>query len=436
MTRNERAIALILLASLNALGFMDRVVIALVTEKIKAEFSVSDLDIGLLGGTGFAVINALAAVPIARMAERFKRSNVTAAFLLIGSGFTALMGVCANFTQLLGARLGMAVGSAATEAPPHSMISDMYPPEKRASAISLFMLGIPVASIVGSFVGGTIAEDYNWRATFLFFGLLGAVISLLCFVFLKEPARQTVAGGDAPKAGTGHVIKVLFGSKTLVCLLAGVCCIGMGSFGVNGFLPAYFSRNFGMDAGEAGLAFGLLSGIASLIGTLLGGYASEHLAKRNPRWLLGFPALGSVIGAPLFVIGVMSGSLWVAFPVMLVGAFFFYTAMGPAIATLHGSLDSFSRATGSAVFLMISHLLGQGAGPPLAGLVSDFAASSFYGSSAFATECAGAAAQVAGSACAAASAKGLQGAIAIMAAFYIAGGVLLYLAARGAKAAR
>ena len=139
MTRNQRAIALLLLASLNAFGFIDRVVIALVTEKIKAEFRVSDLDIGLLGGTGFAVINALAAVPIARLAERNKRSYVTAGFLLIGSAFTALMGLCANFTQLLAARLGMAVGSAATEAPPHSMISDLYPPEKRASAISLFM---------------------------------------------------------------------------------------------------------------------------------------------------------------------------------------------------------------------------------------------------------------------------------------------------------
>jgi MFS family permease len=229
-------------------------------------------------------------------------------------------------------------------------------------------------------------------------------------------------------------VKVLFGSRTLVCLLAAVCCIGIGSFGVNGFLPAYFSRNFGMDAGRAGLAFGLLSGIASLIGTLLGGYASEHLAKRDSRWLLGFPALGSIIGAPLFVIGVMSGNLLVAFPVMLVGAFFFYTAMGPAIATLHGSLDSYSRATGSAVFMLISHLLGQGLGPPLAGFVSDFAASSVYGSAAFGADCAGAAAQIAGSACAAASARGLQGAIALMAVFYLAGGVLLYCAARGRKA--
>jgi predicted MFS family arabinose efflux permease len=329
---------------------------------------------------------------------------------------------------LLAARLGMAVGSAATEAPPHSMISDMYPPEQRASAISLFMLGVPVAAILGSFLGGAIAEHYNWRDTFLFFGVAGGLIALLCFVFLKEPARHTVTEAIA-RPGTWQVVKVLFGSNALVLLLAGVCCISVGSYGINGFLPAYFSRNFGLDAAGAGLAFGLLSGIASLIGTLMGGYVSERLAKRDGRWLLGFPALGSVIGAPLFAFGIMIHDLYVAFPVMLVGAFFFYTAMGPAIATLHGSLDSFGRATGSALFLLISHLLGQGLGPPLAGYVSDMIARATYHGS-FAADCAGAAAQVAGSACKAASAGGLQGAIAIMALFYFAGGVLLYLATR------
>ena len=138
MTQRDRAVALLLLASLNAFGFIDRVVVALVAEKIKAEFLVSDFQIGLLGGTAFAVVNALASVPVARMAENYRRSTISAAFLLIGSAFTAFMALTVNFTQLLAARLGMAVGSAATEAPPHSMISDMYPPEKRASAISIW----------------------------------------------------------------------------------------------------------------------------------------------------------------------------------------------------------------------------------------------------------------------------------------------------------
>ena len=436
MTRSQRATALFLLASINAFGFIDRVMIALVAEKIKAEFLVSDFEIGLLGGTAFAVVNALASVPIARMAERFSRAYVTAGFLLMASGFTALAGATFSYFQLFICRLGMAAGNAATEAPPHSMISDMYPKEKRASAISIFMLGVPIAALFGSFLGGAIAESFGWRNTFVFFGIGGAVISLLCFVFLKEPERGASDSDTAEKLPTMQVVRILLSSSSLRFLVIGVSMISLGSFGVNTFLPAFFSRDYGLNAGEAGLIFGLISGIGSLVGTLLGGYASEWLARRDERWLLGFPAIGLLLGAPLFVLGLVSGSLYVAIPVMLAGSFAFYTAMGPAIATLHGSFTARSRATGSAIFLLIIHLLGQGLGPPLVGLVSDTASALMYVGENFAAECAGAAAQVQGSACASASAEGLRYAIAIFAMFFVGAGILLYLAAQAAWKSR
>jgi predicted MFS family arabinose efflux permease len=430
VTRQQIGVALFLLAALNAFGFIDRVVVALVAEKVKAEFAISDLDIGLLGGTAFALVNTLAAVPVARLAERFKRSHVTAGFLMLGSLFTALAGMTASFGQLLTCRLGMAAGSAATEAPPHSMISDMVPPDKRASAISIFMLGVPIAALLGSFAGGAVAQAFGWRQTFLLFGVMGGAISLLCFAFLKEPPRRHRAQEDGPRPGTLHVVRVMLRSTAIRYLVLGVSFVSLGSFGVNTFLPAMLSRIHGLDAGQAGLAFGLISGTASFVGTLSGGYVSEYLARRDRRWLLGFPALGSVIGAPLFMLGVSSGSLAVAVPLMLVGSFSFYTAMGPAIATLHGSLDSFTRATGSALFLMVMHLIGQGFGPPLVGLVSDSISNALYTGGSFAADCAGAAGQVPGSACAAASASGLRYAVMAFAGFFLVAGTFLYLAAR------
>jgi len=428
-------VALFLLAAINAFGFLDRVMIALIAEKIKAEFLVTDLEIGLLGGTAFAVVNALASVPIARMAERFKRTHVTAGFLLLASLFTALAGATASFAQLVACRLGMAAGNAATEAPPHSMISDMVPPEKRASAISVFMLGVPIAALLGSFLGGAIAEKFGWRNTFLFFGVMGGAIALLCMVLLREPPRQSASPDARAKMGTWEVVTRLFKSRTVRFLVLGVSCISLGSFGVNTFLPAFFARNHGLDAAQAGLAFGLISGIASLVGTLAGGFGSEYLARRDGRWLLGAPALGSALGAPLFLLGLYSPSLAVAIPIMLLGSCTFYTTMGPAIATLHGSLDSYARATGSALFLLVMHMTGRGFGPPLVGIVSDTASSLIYGGG-FAAQCAGAAAQVPGSACAHASALGLRYAIAIFSAFFVLGGLLLYLAARASHSAR
>ena len=429
MTRRQIAVALLLLASLNAFGFIDRVVVALVTQQLKAEFQLTDLHIGLLGGTAFAVVNAIAAIPVAWMAERFKRSHVTAAFLLAGSIFTALAGMTTSVVQLLACRLGMATGSAATEAPPHSMISDMVPPEKRASAISIFMLGVPIAAIFGSFAGGAIAQSFGWRQTFLVFGLLGGIISLLCFAFLREPERKSV-GAKGERAGTLHVVGVMLRSPAIIFITLGACFISFASFGVNTFLPALLSRVYGLDTANAGLVFGLISGIASLVGTLAGGYVSEYLARRDKRWLLGFPALGSFIGAPLFILGVSTGSLAIAAPMMLVGCFAFYTAMGPCIATLHGALDSYTRATGSALFLMIMHLVGQGVGPPLAGFFSDLFSNSLYTVGVFSMDCVGAAAQVPGSPCAQASASGLRYAIMTFASFHFVADTLLFFAAR------
>ncbi len=430
VTRKRIAVALTLLASVNAFGFIDRVMIALIAEKIKAEFLLTDLQIGLLGGTAFAVVNAFASIPIARLAERCNRAHVTAGFLLLASVFTAIAGATISFFQLLLCRLGMAAGNAATEAPPHSMISDLVPPEKRASSISLYMLGVPIAALLGSFLGGSIAEHFGWRQTFVFFGVLGGLVALLCLLLLEDPERRARAPDSSTRRGTLAVLRILLGSRALRYVTLGVSFISLGSFGVNTFLPAFFARNHGLDAAQAGLVFGLVSGSAAFIGTLLGGYVSEHLARRDRRWLLGFPALGAVVGVPVFVSGLSSASLAMAVPVMLVGCIAFYTAMGPAIATLHGSLDSYSRATGSALFLLIVHFVGQGLGPPLVGSVSDLVSSMLYSGGSFALDCAGAAGQVPGSACANASALGLRRAIAIFAGFFLLGSVMLYLSAR------
>ncbi|NBC37431.1 MFS transporter [Novosphingobium sp. FSY-8] len=433
MTTTQRRVAVLLLALLNAFGFIDRVLVALVAERIKADYLLNDFQIGLLGGTAFAIVNAMASVPIARMAERTNRARLTALFLLVGSGFTALLGQAGSFAQLLACRLGMAVGSAATEAPPHSMISDMYPPERRASAISLFMLGVPLAALFGSFAGGAIAQAYGWRATFHAFGLVGGGIGVICLLWLKEPARM--APETAARPGTLAVLRLMGSSRVLSLIVAGVACISLGSYGVNTFLPAFFSRHFGMDTAQAGLMFGLISGVASMVGTLAGGYGAQWAARRGAGRMLWVPAAGVWLGVPLFLLGMASGVLPVAVGLMLVGSCGFYMAMGPAIATLHGHLDSYSRATGSALFLVIIHMVGQGFGPPMVGRLSDVLSQALYGGvGGFAADCARGVA--ASPACAAASAGGLQWSIAAFSLFFVVGGVLLAMATRGTSAMR
>lgn len=430
LTPSARRLALAFLAVIYGFGFIDRIVIALVAQDIKADFGVSDFQIGLLGGTAFAVVNAIASIPIARVAEQRSRAKVSSLSLLVTSIFTSLCALATGFLALFGFRLGMAAGSAGTEAPPHSMISDMYEPAKRASALSLFMFGVPVASILGSYLGGSITEAAGWRATFLAFGLSGLLVSLVAFFLLPEPPRGVTSAHAPSGASLGHVIATLWRRPFFRHVMFGTSLVSLGSFGVNTFLPSFLARNFELGAGQAGLLFGLVSGIASAVGTLMGGYGSEFLARRKPGWLIAFPGLGLVIGAPLLLFGATRPDLWIAVPIILVGSCFFYTAMGPVITITHGLLDSRSRAMGSAVFLLVVHLVGQGLGPPLAGFVSDTLATLSYGAPDYGTVCAGAAAQEAGSACAAASAAGVRYAIASFAFVYVCAGLLYLLAAR------
>jgi len=433
MTPANRRIALFLLTAIYGFGFIDRIAIALVAQQIKADFGISDFEIGLLGGTAFAVVNTFAALPLAWAADRYPRKWVAAGSLFVASGFTAICGVATSFAHMLAARLGMAAGSAGTEAPPHSMISDMYPPEKRASALSLFMLGVPVSALVGSSIVGAIAASHGWRATFFVIGGIGLVIALLAFLLMREPARQDVAEQHA-RIGLKQLLAILFGDRCVRHIVLGMAIISLGMFGVNTFLPAFLSRNYGLDVGQAGMTFGLLTGIASAIGTIAGGFGSEWLARRDPRWLLAVPGIGAIIGTPIFVLGLMQDALPLAFALMLAGSLFFYMAMGPAIASLHGLLDSRSRATGSALFLLIMHLTGQGFGPPLAGFISDAVSAWAYGAPGFAAHCAGTVGQIAGSPCASAAATGVRYAIACFGIFYIWSGLHLLRAASYRKA--
>lgn len=429
MSPIARGTALFLLATIYAFGFIDRVLIALVAEQMKAEFSISDFEIGLLGGTAFAVVNALATIPIALLAGRFSRKWITALALAIASAFTALCALAGSFMHLLLFRLGMAGGSAGTEAPAHAMISDMYEASKRPGALSVLMLGIPIASIVGATLGGTLAQHYGWRTTFATIGLMGIAISALALLLVREPPRGAPeeAGVEAlaSTGGPWDMFVTLLRDPCLRQLLIGTCIVGLAVFGVNTFLPAFFSRSHGLNAAEAGLAFGMLTGIGSLVGTLLGGYGAQILSRRDPRWLVAFPGVGAILGAPIYVLGLMQSDFYLAFPIMLVGSFFQFMVMGPAIAAIHNVLEARHRAMGSAIFLLVLNFIGQGLGPPLAGLISDTASAIAFGAGDFAVQCAGAARQVAGSACAAAGASGLKYAIIAFAGLYVWSGLHL-----------
>ncbi len=196
--------ALGLLFIVYVFNFIDRSILAILNQPIKDDLGVSDTEMGLLGGIAFAIFYTLLGIPIARLADRGVRRNVLAVCLALWSAMTAVCGFAVSFVQLLLARIGVAVGEAGGSPPAHSMIADLFPPRTRATALSIYALGIPVGVMIGNLAGGWINQAFDWRTAFMMVGLPGVALALLVRLTLREPVRGaseslTLPVEDAPR---------------------------------------------------------------------------------------------------------------------------------------------------------------------------------------------------------------------------------------------
>jgi predicted MFS family arabinose efflux permease len=201
--------ALWLLLAIYTLNFVDRQIVAVLGEDIKRDLSLTDTQLGLLGGLAFAVFYTVLGIPIARFAERGNRVGIISAALVVWSGFTALCGTAGNFVQILLYRFGVGVGEAGCTPPAHSLISDYVRPEKRASALALYSMGVPIGTFGGFAIGAIIAANYGWRAAFFIVGIPGIILGLLAFFTLKEPRKLGLSMPPAVKTQFGAALKEL-----------------------------------------------------------------------------------------------------------------------------------------------------------------------------------------------------------------------------------
>ena len=157
---------LAMLTIVYAFNFIDRQILVILQESIKADMGFSDAQLGLLSGFSFALVYVIAGIPIAYLADRSNRRNIIAVALSVWSGMTAISGLAQNYTHLLIARIGVGLGEAGGSPPAHSMISDYYPPERRGTALSIYSAGVYIGILFGFLFGGAIAEHYGWRSAF------------------------------------------------------------------------------------------------------------------------------------------------------------------------------------------------------------------------------------------------------------------------------
>lgn len=365
--------ALAMLTAVYALNFIDRQILVILQEPIKAEMSLSDAQLGLLSGFAFAVIYVTAGIPIAYWADRGNRRNVVSLAVAVWSGMTALSGLAQNYGHLLLARVGVGLGEAGGSPPAHSMISDYYPPAQRATALSVYSSGIYFGILLGFLFGGVIADAFGWRMAFMVVGIPGVVFALVLRLMLKEPLRGRWDGAaqDRAKPTLKQTFAVLRNRPSFWYLALGSAFISFVSYGNGNFFPSFLIRNHGLSLAEVGTALALVSGLSGAIGTFLGGYLADRFGGSDVRWYLWIPMLGIALGYLPYTYVLTTESTGTALGVLFFTLVLSTLYLGPCIAISHSLVQPGMRALTSAVWLFVLNMIGLGLGPFLTGLLSD-----------------------------------------------------------------
>ena len=383
--RAYRSYALGLLMVIYVVNFVDRQVVSILAELIKQDLKLADWQLGLMTGLAFAVLYTVLGLPIARIAERGDRPLIIAVAVAVWSAFTALSGMAQTFTHLVLARIGVGVGEAGCTPPALSLIADTVPKEQRASAVSVYMLGAPVGSLLGLALGGLIADAFGWRMAFVLVGLPGLALAAIAALTLREPrrGRPVVARADDGVPSFREALKELAGKRTYWRVVGGVTIKSFASYGALAFTGSFFFRNFPAElaqysamlglksAGFLGLALGVTSGVMAMIGTLLGGRLADHFAKKDARAYAMIPAIGAIAGLPFSLAALSSDSLLLAFAFLLAPGLLGSMWLGPAYGVVQSLVRPQTRATATAVLLFVANLIGLGLGPLVVGIVSD-----------------------------------------------------------------
>jgi len=377
-----KAWVLAILVAVCTSNFIDRTIVSVLGEAIKADLKLADWQLGVLGGLSFAVFYTVLGIPIARLAERRNRVKIIAASVFVWSLMTALCGGAAVYWQLLLCRIGVGVGEAGCTPPSHSVISDYFGPARRATALSIYSLGIPLGHLFGALAGGWIAMTLDWRVAFVLVGVPGMVLAVVVRFGIKEPPRGNAEPGR-PAADTAppfkDVLKVLFRQRAFIHLAIGAGLVSFVGYGVGQFISPYLVRAFGFDYAQAGLVLGLIGGVSAGIGTLMGGPIADWAAKRDLRWYAWTPAVGLVIAAPLYMLGYLQTDARLAVAILLIPGLFHYLYLGPTFGVVHSMVEPRMRASTTALLLLILNLIGLGLGPSAVGALSDLFAAHLFG---------------------------------------------------------
>ncbi len=381
-TRLYSRYVLAVLSASYVVNYLDRYVLTMLAGPIKAELGVSDATMGFLLGPAFALLYTGLGIPVASLADRHSRRNLIAAGMLVWSGFTAFSGLARSPWQIAVARIGVGIGEAAGAAPAHSLIADYFPPASRATALAVFLMGVPIGQMLGTLIGGLLVAPLGWRNVFLVVGLPGIAIAALILATVREPSRPVLPALASPYAAGVEILRsigALLRIRTFRLLAIGGAFTAIAAAGVGAWLPEMFVRSHQMSLRDFGVGYGLVNGAATLTGVLLGGVLADRLGRRSPPTRLVVAAASVAFSMPILIAICAVPNPWLAIalsvPNGIVGS-----GWGPILFAMAQSLaPARYRAVASSVLILF--LTGGGVGPWAIGVASDLLAPRFGGES-------------------------------------------------------
>ncbi|HWL87240.1 MAG TPA: MFS transporter [Polyangiaceae bacterium] len=363
---------LFLLSLINFLNFFDRTVPAVVLEPLRREFGLNDTQLGVLL-TAFTLIYAVAGLPLGRLADRVKRTWILAVGVFAWSVMTAASGVAHTYWTLFFARLGVGIGEASCAPAANSMIGDMFPSERRARALGIFMLGLPIGNVAAFGVAGVVAQKYGWRAPFFVAAVPGLIVALLASM-LREPVRgsQEAYRVDAAVPVRAPFSRILT-IRTVWWIIASGAACNFAAYTMHSFLPALLIRYHGLNIAQAGGVSALLLGLTGLLGLTTGGPLADRLHQLFPRGRLTFGAVALFVASPLLWFGLSrpAGALAALVVSVFFGWLLFYAYYVTVYSSLQDVVEPRLRATAMAVYFFFQYVLGGALGTLVAGALSD-----------------------------------------------------------------
>ena len=375
-----RTMVLILLTVVYSFNFIDRQIVGILAPFIQQDLNLTNTQLGLLTGFYFALFYTFVAIPIAWLADRFNRVNIVSIALATWSGFTALFGLAGNYLQISLARMGVGIGEAGGSPPSHSIISDLYSKEERASALGVYSMGIPfgvmAAYLVTASLIGSSSDAVDWRRIFVILGLAGIALALDVRLVIREPQRGSMEMEQVAKVKQPPFLESL---KTLLSIPSwwGMCFgIAFGSFVAYAF--AAFQTKYLLlldptyDFKLLLIILGIMNGTTYAGGTFIGARIADRWGAKNIKAYGWLPAIAVILTFPLGVL-----CFWVPsvnLHLILVTALLFFSGIyfGPCFAIAQTLAPINQRAMSTALFFFILNMIALGGGPTFAGWLIDF----------------------------------------------------------------